>query len=182
MDESLPKRCASHSGENEFSGSKVISPTQATPITVYKKVNCNESYSAATTNCHYINGNALHHNKLIMAILTDQLPFSTENLDGRRETNMYLFPSIHSPLGVLSHSHPMWNISTWQVAKLWPGYLLHSKASHCNQHRRGHCAWCPWDYVIMMSLFGLYCACAKESLSLFLMQHEVVQWLLSNPL
>ena len=115
MDESLPKRCASHSGENEFSGSKVISPTQATPITVYKKVNCNESYSAATTNCHYINGNALHHNKLIMAILTDQLPFSTENLDGRRETNMYLFPSIQSPLGVLSHSHHMWNISTWQV-------------------------------------------------------------------
>ena len=62
-----------------------------------------------------INGNALHHTKLIMAIFTDQLPFSTENLDGRWETNMYLFPSIQSPLGVLSHSHHMWNIPTWQV-------------------------------------------------------------------
>ena len=113
--------CASHSwsGENESSGSKVISPTQATPITVYKKVNtnnCNESYSAATTNCGYSLLMAmLSIIPLIMAILTDQLPFSTENLDGRWETNMYLLPSIQSPLGVLSHSHHMWNIPTWQV-------------------------------------------------------------------
>ena len=128
-----------------------------------------------------INGNALHHTKLIMAIFTDQLPFSTENLDGRWETNMYLFPSIQSPQGVLSHSHPMWNISTWQVAKLWPGYLLHSKASHCNQHRRGHCAWCPWDYVIMMSLFWVVlCMCKGVSISVLHATRSC--WLLSHPL
>jgi len=34
--------------------------------------------------------------------------------------------------------------------------------------------WSMQDYVIIMSLFWLYCACANKSLSLSLMQQEVV--------
>jgi len=169
----------------ESSGSKVISPTQATPVTVYKKVNtnnCNESYSAATTNCGY---------SLLMAMLStipnSSWPYSQISFPLALKTWMEdekltctWFPSIQSPLGVLSHSHPMWNISTWQVNFDLGTCCTVKQVIVINTEGEtivhGVCEimslWCH--------CFGLYCACAKESLSLFPMQHEVVQWLLSN--